>query len=83
MQRTQSRYGLITTYDETIVLAQEAIVEGWALLYSPVIYHCIKSGPGEPSLRECIWHLAQLARVQPRAHNPTAQGQWVRGLVDG
>ncbi|GKZ37058.1 hypothetical protein AbraIFM66950_008448 [Aspergillus brasiliensis] len=63
MKDLDLRYGLMSTYNETIFLrqVQNTATRLWELQYSPVIHHSTSADlvSGTPSLRQCIWHVAR------------------------
>lgn len=78
MLEFQVKYGLFSTYNETIFLKQEQSANGtWELHYSSIVKHTQMGGnDDQASLRECTFFLAVLASRGHQANNQTPQGSW-------
>ncbi|GKZ85502.1 hypothetical protein AnigIFM56816_011469 [Aspergillus niger] len=81
MKDLSLRYGLMSTYNETVFLRQEfdAATGSWELQHSPVIYHSTSADleSSRPSVRQCIWYIATWAQVLPDVQNGTPTALWI------
>ncbi|KAK2808596.1 hypothetical protein FQN50_004628 [Emmonsiellopsis sp. PD_5] len=77
-----SKYGFLTTYNQTIFLKQERHRTGEYRLYIPnIIYHTATGSKSGVSLRECLFYLVLItAGTEEERHkctNPTPRNEWV------
>ena len=78
MKDLRLKYGVMTTYEETIFLQQEQDITGdWRLQYSPIIEHTTSATRDGVSLRQCMWYIAHLAHIQHTADNNIQRSRWV------
>lgn len=73
------KYGWMSTYEDTVLLRQVKAEGIWYLEYSPVVKYTTSYLPsnnsGIPSLRQCFFHLASVAKSQGEVVNTTKKSR--------
>jgi hypothetical protein len=79
------KYGVLTTYDQSLFLRQAVVGGEWELQISPVKYHDDTSSTTTATVRECFWHVGQIASPGAtfnRTIGASFQGQTMPWTID-
>lgn len=74
MKEGHTKYGFLSTYNQTAFLKQEFVDGKWRLFVSDIVKSDASSG-SRPTLRQCFWYL--LNQLNYSAFNETPDEDWV------
>lgn len=84
MQEGRLKYGVVSTYAQTVWLKQEEVEGERVLFYTGAIFanasYADAAGPGESpkvTVRECFGYLGHLLNEGHTANNPMPVNHWV------